>query len=333
MKTPFHLLVTLFLATLFLAAGFGPGQELVRSPSTGSRLHRIDARSPSGIRELFRYRGYSLPFVTAHRGGGRKGFPENCIATFDDTLEHTFAALEIDPRFAADGAIVVHHDPTLERTTTGRGPVSERTLRNLKELRLKDGWGTVTEFQIPTLGEVLEWARGKTVLVLDQKDVPTEVRVRKIEEHHAESYAMLIIYSLEDAEKCYRMNPNIMMELMIPDREAFHEVEKTRLPWDNIVAFVGHEAPKDKELLQMIHGKGASCIVGTSRNLDRELGADRVGERTEVENRYRKLLRFGADLIETDRPIEVGTLLNGGAEIAASKAEFFLPPSGAQTQQ
>ena len=63
------------------------------------------------------------------------------------------------------------HDPTLERTTTGKGRVVDFTLGELKQLRLKDNSGNVTEFQIPTLDEVLDWARGKTILVLDQKDV------------------------------------------------------------------------------------------------------------------------------------------------------------------
>ena len=322
MKAPLFLLTAL----LFASAWWGPGQGVPRSPSPSSRLYAIDTRSPGGLRELFRFGVDPLPFVVAHRGGSRKGFPENCIATFENTLQHTFAALEVDPRFAGDGSIVVHHDPTLERTTTGKGLVSERTLQELKQLRLRDGQGMVTEFQIPTLDEVLQWARGKTVLVLDQKDVPVEVRVRKIEEHRAEAYAMLIVYSLEDAAKCYRMNPNIMMEVMIPDREAFHEFEKTGLPWNNIIAFVGHTPPRDKELLQMIHTKGTSCMVGTSRNLDLEFTANRDVDRKAVEIRYRALLQFGPDLIETDLPIEVGNLLFGESTLPVFKSEFLRRP-------
>jgi glycerophosphoryl diester phosphodiesterase len=176
-------------------------QDAARSPSPPSRLHAIDPQTPQGLRELFRYTGESMPLVSAHRGGAQPGFPENCVATFEKTLQHTFAIMEIDPRYTKDGAIVVHHDPTLERTTTGQGRVAERTLQELRELRLKDSEGAVTEFRIPTLDEVLQWARGKTVLVLDQKDVPVEARVRKIEEHRAEAYAMLIVYSYADARK------------------------------------------------------------------------------------------------------------------------------------
>ncbi len=202
-------------------------QDTANSTSKSSQLHVIDTGTPQGLRELFRYTADPLHLVSAHRGGPQPKFPENCIATFENTLRHTYAIMEIDPRYTKDGAIVVHHDATLERTTTGRGHVAELTLRELKELRLKDTEGFVTDFQIPTLDEVLKWARGKTVLVLDQKDVPVEARVRKIEEHLAEAYAMLIVYSFKDARKCYDLNKNIMMEVMIPNRQRFRQFDET----------------------------------------------------------------------------------------------------------
>src|SRR4051812_35763827 len=101
-------------------------------------LHRIDAQTAAGLQSLFQRTAEPLPFVSAHRGGPQAGFPENCIPTFENTLRHTFSILEIDPRYAKDGAIVVHHDPTLERTTTGKGRVVDFTLTELKQLRLKD---------------------------------------------------------------------------------------------------------------------------------------------------------------------------------------------------
>ena len=179
--------------------------------------------------------------------------------------------MEIDPRYTKDGVIVLHHDASLERTSTGKGLVAERTLAELKQLRLKDNEGHVTEFQIPTLDEALEWARGKTILVLDQKDVPVAVRVAKIKEHKAEAYAMVIVFSFKDAQACYAMNPNVMMEVMLPSREKVPDFDRTGVPWRNAVAFVGHTPPQDATLYELIHGKGACCMVGTSRNLDRQL--------------------------------------------------------------
>ncbi|MFC1633760.1 glycerophosphodiester phosphodiesterase family protein [Planctomycetota bacterium] len=298
-------------------------EDVTHSSSQSSWLHVIKPQNPQELRELFRYNGDSLHLVSAHRGGPQQKFPENCIATFESTLKHTYAIMEIDPRYTKEGAIVVHHDATLERTTTGKGRVADMTLQELKELRLKDTEGVVTEFQIPTLDEVLQWARGKTVLVLDQKDVSVGARVRKIEEHRAEAYAMLIVYSFKDVKKCYELNKNIMMEVMIPNHERFNEFDETGIPWGNIIAFVGHTPPRDADLFQMIHGKGTCCMVGTSRNLDREFNINRASGIAAVEQHYRALLQRGGDVIETDLPREVGKLLYSESTIPASKSQFF----------
>ena len=301
-------------------------KDVVCGSSASSLLHVLKPRRPDELRELFRYTGEPQHFVSAHRGGPQHKFPENCIATFENTLRETFSIIEIDPRYTKDRAIVLHHDATLERTTTGKGLVAEQTLQELKALRLKDTEGLVTEFRIPTLDDVLQWARGKTILVLDQKDVPLEVRVRKIEEHRAEAYAMLIVYSFKDVRKCYDLNKNIMMEVMIPNRESFYGFDGTGIPWSNIIAFVGHTPPSDNGLLQMIHGKGTCCIVGTSRNLDREFIANRVSGAAPIEKHYHALLQQGADVIETDLPREVGKILYGETAIPASKSQFFQRP-------
>jgi glycerophosphoryl diester phosphodiesterase len=162
-----------------------------------------------------------------------------------------------------------------------------------------------------------------TILILDQKDVPMPARVRKIEEHKAEAYAMLIIYSFKDAQACYALNTNIMMEVMIPDRGKLAEFEKTGVPWRNIVAFVGHTPPQDRTLFGLIHAKGASCIVGTSRNLDRQFLNKQVEGIEALEPDYRALLRQGTDLIETDIPVPLGRLLYGDSSLPSSKKTFF----------
>ena len=220
----------------------------------------------------------------------------------------------------------MHHDATLNRTTAGEGRIADFTQSELKELRLRDPEGIVTEFRIPTLDEVLEWARGKTIIVLDQKDVPVEARVRKIEEHRAEAYAIIIVYSFKDARKCYDLNENMMMEVMIPNRQRFNAFNETGVPWTNIVAFVGHTPPRDKGLLRMIHLQGTCCMVGTSRNLDREFVGVGVSDIAPLERRYRTLLQQRADVIETDLPRKVGELLYGESAIPPSKSRFFQGP-------
>jgi len=68
------------------------------------------------------------PLVIAHRGASSDA-PENTIAAFELALEQGADALEMDIHLSKDGHPVVIHDFTLERTTDGVGPVSERTVR------------------------------------------------------------------------------------------------------------------------------------------------------------------------------------------------------------
>jgi glycerophosphoryl diester phosphodiesterase len=314
------------LIALLLAPALVLAQDRSAAAPPRSGLHRLQVPSPADLRELMRYTGQPLPLVSAHRGGATAGFPENCIATFEHTLRHTYALLEVDPRYTKDGQIVLHHDPRLERTTTGNGLLTEHTLAQVKELRLKDPAGNTTNFQVPTLDEALQWARGKAVLVLDQKDVPVAARVKKIEEHQAEAFAMLIVYSFAEAKACYELNENVMMEVMVPSREKLSDFDKLGVPWQNVIAFVGHIPPEDAELYAAIHGKGACCLIGTSRNLDRQILTRQATDIAKLESGYRSFLARGADVIETDIPAQLGPLLYGATAPSPAKAKYFLSP-------
>lgn len=306
-----------FVSSLFL---FAPllvlGQETAAIP-----LHRIQPQTVQDLQSVLQFKGQHLPFVSAHRGGPSKGFPENCIPTFEHTLQFTFAMLEIDPRRTKDGGIVVFHDATLERTTTGAGRVMDFTLAELKQLSLKDMAGQVTLYHMPTLDEAIEWARGKTVLVLDQKDVTAIERAEIITRHKAEAYVMLIVSSFKDAAAVHHLNPNILMEVMIPTVAKAEEFDRLGVPWRNVIAFVGHTPPEDVALYDFIHRKGACCMAGTSRNLDLKISKGEVADIQEVEEGYRSFLSLGADIFETDIPVLLGPMLHSTA--TALKQPFF----------
>ena len=108
----------------------------------------IDAKTPEGLREMFHYTGDSVSFLSCHRGGPEKTLPENSIVTFNNTLRHTYAMIEIDPRYTKDSVIIVHHDRTLQRTTTGNGRVSDYNYNEIQELKLKDVQGKETNYKI-----------------------------------------------------------------------------------------------------------------------------------------------------------------------------------------
>ena len=92
----------------------------------------------------------------AHRGGALL-WPENSLLAFRNAAEILGADfLEVDVHLSQDGEVVVIHDPTLDRTTDGRGPVRERALAELRALRLRDHTGALTSEAVPSLEEVTE---------------------------------------------------------------------------------------------------------------------------------------------------------------------------------
>jgi glycerophosphoryl diester phosphodiesterase len=298
-------------------------QETSLDSDLAAPIHRLELESATQLRELFRPTNLRHPFVSGHRGGAQIGFPENCLETFERTLQDTFAILEVDPRYSKDGVVVLHHDATLDRTTDGHGKLADFTLAELKQLRLKDIEGKVTGFRIPTLDEAIQWARGKTVLVLDQKDMTAIDRVKKITEYAAEAYVMIIVNSFRDAQASYSLNPEIMMEVMIPNLEKAKEFDTLAVPWRNVVAFVGHTPPDDPALYEYIHQRGASCMIGTSRNLDRKVIAGQVSDVQVLAGEYQAFLNRGADIIETDIPCLLGPMLFQKTSIGPSKQQFF----------
>lgn len=267
----------------------------------------FSVENDDGLQHFLRYKPNRSYALSAHRGGAQLGFPENCIATFENTLKHGCAMLEIDPRLTKDGAIVLHHDQTLHRTTSGTGRLRDRTLAELQELTLLDLDGNTSEFKMPTLKQAIDWARDKTILVIDQKDVPLDQRIAAISDNNAEGFVMLIISSLKHAEQVHKANPKIMMEIMVPDLKRVSEIDKSGLPWRNLIAFVGHQPPRDPDLIKAIHQRGAMCMAGTSRHLDRELANHTSGDKS-IKG-YQNLLDFGIDVLETDLPIQVHKLL------------------------
>lgn len=117
--------------------------------------------------------------IFAHRGDWRNAPAENSLIAFQRCIDEGIDGIEIDVQETQDGALVVLHDETLERTTTGRGKVSDHTLSELRQLYLLSPIGIVTRQRIPTYEEVLELAKGRILIQVD-KWVKVKDRVLEI---------------------------------------------------------------------------------------------------------------------------------------------------------
>ena len=108
--------------------------------------------------------------VVAHRGGASLGI-ENSLSCIEKGIATGADMIEIDVHMSLDGALVVCHDPTIDRTTTGKGAIRELTLEQLRSYPLKHPeTGEVAEDErLPLLEEVLDAIRGRCGLLLEVK--------------------------------------------------------------------------------------------------------------------------------------------------------------------
>jgi glycerophosphoryl diester phosphodiesterase len=111
------------------------------------------------------------PHYVVHRGGAAP-WPENSLTAFRNALALGAGILELDVHLTADGEVAVIHDPTLERTTDGRGPVARCTAADLRRARLRDAAGRLTDDCVPLLDEVLALATPTGVTLLVEVKTP-----------------------------------------------------------------------------------------------------------------------------------------------------------------
>ncbi|MBO4986067.1 MAG: glycerophosphodiester phosphodiesterase family protein [Bacteroides sp.] len=121
------------------------------------------------IREKLLTRDQTSVIVVSHRGDWRS-YPENSLDAIKSIMKMGGDVVEIDVQRTKDGVLILMHDGTLDRTSTGKGKIADFTWKELRQLRLKDTQGNPTRHKIPTLEQVLKETRGKIMLNLDKAD-------------------------------------------------------------------------------------------------------------------------------------------------------------------
>jgi glycerophosphoryl diester phosphodiesterase len=231
--------------------------------------------------------------VIAHRGAPRHA-PENTLPAFRRAAKEGADAIELDARLSSDGAVVIVHDFTLDRTTDGTGPVRERSLTELKSLDagVKFGAGFAGE-RIPLLDEVLE-AVGRQVLInIELKDYEdmgdlrlARAVVRVVRHYELERRVLISSFTPFGLRAVRRMAPEIPLGLLLwADEKKWMEFAVRRLaPFE---ACHPHVRTTDRHTIAAEHARRRRVHAWTVNDADR----------------MRELLLLGVDGLITD---EVG---------------------------
>lgn len=135
----------------------------------------------SQIREKLMNRDQSSVIVVAHRGDWRN-FPENSLEAIDNAVKMGVDIVELDVKRTKDGELILMHDRTLDRTTTGKGLISDTNWDTISKLKLRNGCNIRTIHNVPTLKEALLHAKGKIMINLDQADLYFDQIYKLLEE-------------------------------------------------------------------------------------------------------------------------------------------------------
>lgn len=105
--------------------------------------------------------------VASHRGDWRN-YPENSLPAIRSAIEMGVDIVEIDLALTSDSVLVLCHDRTIDRTTSGKGLIAEITYDSIRRVNLRAGQNAVTHWKVPTLEEVLILCKDKIVVNIDK---------------------------------------------------------------------------------------------------------------------------------------------------------------------
>jgi glycerophosphoryl diester phosphodiesterase len=293
MKSTFFKIQIVLLGLLYPLVGFAQQNE----------INVLKFKNVKELKAFFKHGENNFPIISGHRGGMTKGFPENSMETFANTLKYMPSFFEIDPRLTKDSVAVLMHDATLERTTNGTGNLADYTYAEIQKLRLKDPEGNVTNCKIPTLKEAILWSKGKTVMNLDKKDVPLEMTARILKECNNEA-VMLTVHNAKQAKFYLAQNPNWMLSVHIKTKKAYDEYVSAGIPWESIIAYIGPQyTPENRELMRLLQEKGVMVMISSAPTYDK------LNAPEERAKAYIDIFKGGADILESDLPVEVANAI------------------------
>ena len=230
--------------------------------------------------------------VAAHRAEN-PDFPENSIAAMKEAIRLGVDIIETDIRETKDGVMVIMHDKTIDRTTTGKGPVTDMTYAEMQQVfLLHDGKPTLEK--IPTFKEVLELLKGKVMLDIDYKAEGKRAArstARLLRKTKMERQSLFFLYDYRDAPALRRMNKKIQFMMRAYNREDVDGIFN-----QGIEVPVIHADAKfySDSLMGVIRGKGIRLWMNA-------LGKYDTMEKTEINSGFDALLQMRhTNIIQTD---------------------------------
>jgi len=231
-----------------------------------------------------------IPRIVAHRGFC-KAHPENSLSAFRSAERIGCEWVECDVHSSADGVPVVIHDDTLDRTTSGSGPVAAKAFSDLSDLRLKFG-DRLTGEPVPTLSRLLAALRPATGILVEIKPHDSPGLVRNVLSMLRAERRPWVLQSFDPATvlEIHARDPAAPAALLVEDAPSL--ARALGEAWRGVHS--------DHALL-------TPDIVATLRTRRMGVGAWTVNTPDDL----RRVIALGVDWLITDEPLVARELCNG----------------------
>lgn len=229
--------------------------------------------------------------VTAHRARtGNQDYPENSISAIKHAIDVGVDIIELDVKVTLDNVVILNHDQTIDRTTTGKGNPEEYTWEELQQFRLKLSDGTVTNEKIATFEEALKLAKGKVMIDIDLKTSNLKSVVDVVKKTNTIKQVLFFDSSFEILNEVISLCPE---SIVMPRARSYETADLALHLFETPVIHIDDSFYTEK-LTKLIRNRNARVWINALGKGDEKI------RNNQIEELIKNLLRFKANIIQTD---------------------------------
>jgi glycerophosphoryl diester phosphodiesterase len=249
------------------------------------------AQTPvDAIRDRFLDADSEIVMVAAHRAAHLE-FPENSLPAIQEAIHIGVDIVELDVKVTKDGIPILMHDGTINRTTTGKGKPSDFTLEELRQFRLIHQ-GETTDEVIPTFEEALMLVKSKVLVDIDIKTDQLDPIIDVIKKLECEGQVFWFDNDYEALEHVRNADHHFML---MPRAYSIEMADSAIVRFQPEVVHIDFSFYTE-DVTALIKDGDARIWINALNAYDPAFGTEKEDEALE------KILKFGANIIQTDQP-------------------------------
>jgi len=239
-----------------------------------------------------------IVLVAAHRGAHKNNF-ENSIESTSEAIRLGVDIIEVDVRTTKDGHLVLMHDSSIDRTTTGKGKVEDMTLSEIRQFRLKAPDGRISSEVVPTFEDFLQVTKGKIMVDVDMKTDNVNGIIGAVLQADMNNE---VFYFDNDYDQLDRIKELNMSAQIMPRAYSYKMADSAITKFAPPVVHIDSEFYTDS-LTTMLKNNKSRIWINALGEIDRNIN---VGNGEKI---LEELLKYGANIVQTDEPEMILQLL------------------------